>query len=109
TIIWLPIAGYFAFSGSWASALGLALWMIVVVGTTEHVLRLLIIGGRVKMPTLLLLFGIIGGLQVYGFLGLFLGPVLIATLVTFLRIYSERYLTIAIAPTPSTRHRRREK
>jgi predicted PurR-regulated permease PerM len=41
----------------------------------------------------LLFFGILGGLQAYGFLGVFLAPAVIAILVAFVRIYKEQYRT----------------
>ncbi len=51
----------------------------------------MVIGGRTQIPTVFLFFGILGGLQAYGFLGMFLGPAVIAILVAFARIYREQY------------------
>ena len=51
------------------------------------------IGGQTRLPTLFLFFGILGGVQVYGVLGLFLGPVLLAIVVAFIRIYQEQFAT----------------
>ena len=59
----------------------------------DNVLRPLLIGGRAEIPTLLLFFGMLGGLQAYGFLGIFLAPAVIAILVAFLQIYREQYST----------------
>jgi len=53
--------------------------------------RPMIIGGRVNISTLFLFFGILGGLQAYGPVGVFVGPVLLATIVVVLRIYREEY------------------
>ena len=47
--------------------------------------------GQTRLPTLFLFFGILGGLQVYGVLGIFLGPVLLAIVVAFVRIYQEQF------------------
>ena len=47
--------------------------------------------GRARLPTFLLLFTLLGGLQVYGFLGVFLAPVILATLLAFTDIYREIY------------------
>jgi predicted PurR-regulated permease PerM len=57
----------------------------------------MVIGGRVEMPTLLLLFALLGGLQVYGFLGIFVAPVVVAVLLAFVDIYRETYVN----PEPS--------
>jgi predicted PurR-regulated permease PerM len=66
-------------------------WGIAVVGMADNLLRPLIIGGRTEIPTILLFFGMLGGLQAYGFLGIFLAPTVIAILVAFVRIYEESY------------------
>ena len=50
-----------------------------------------IIGGRTHIPTVFLFFGILGGLQAYGVLGIFFGPAIIAILIAFLQIYRDRY------------------
>ena len=65
----------------------------MVLGVLDNVIRPLIIGERAEIPTVLLFFGILGGLQAYGLLGVFLAPVVIAMVVAFFRIYKERYST----------------
>jgi predicted PurR-regulated permease PerM len=64
---------------------------ILVVSGVDNVLKPLIIGGRTKLPTIFLFFGMLGGLDAYGFLGIFLGPVVLATIVAFVNIYREEY------------------
>jgi predicted PurR-regulated permease PerM len=59
----------------------------------------MIIGGRTRIPTVFLFFGILGGLQAYGFVGIFLAPAVIAILVAFIRIYQEVYA--GESPPPS--------
>lgn len=90
-IVWALVALYLGFTGFVWRAVMLALWGTVVVGTVDNVVRPLIIGGATQIPTMLLFFGIFGGLQAYGFLGIFLAPAVIAILVAFVRIYQERY------------------
>ncbi len=92
-LIWVPVAGYLAYLGLWGWTIGFAVWFVLVVGTADNFLRPLIIGGRVPMPTLLLFLGLLGGLQVYGMLGLFLGPAVLALFLAFLQIYAERYVS----------------
>lgn len=90
-VMWMAVVTWLMINGDWIRALILAIWGTAVVGTADNVIRPLIIGGRTKIPTVYLFFGILGGLNAYGFLGVFLGPVLIAILVAFLRIYREQY------------------
>jgi predicted PurR-regulated permease PerM len=69
----------------------LLVYGIVVISGVDNIIKPWIIGERTKLPTLFLFLGILGGLQAYGFLGLFLGPVMLATLVAFIKIYREEY------------------
>jgi len=102
SLVWVPVAIYLGVAVSVTRAIILIIWGILVVGTVDNLLRPLLIGGRAEIPTLLLFFGMLGGLQAYGFLGIFLAPALIAILVAFLKIYREQYRTAAEtgAPTP---------
>jgi predicted PurR-regulated permease PerM len=92
-IVWVSVVGYLVFYGSYGKAIFLFLYGTFIISGADNVLRPLIIGGRTNIPTIFLFFGILGGMQVYGFLGVFLGPALIATLVAFIRIYREQYTT----------------
>lgn len=99
-LIWGPVAIYLAISGSMTRAIILLIWGIVVVGMVDNLLRPLLIGGRAEIPTLFLFFGMLGGLQAYGFLGIFLAPAVIAILVAFLKIYREQYSTPVATGAP---------
>ena len=90
-IVWVGVVLYLLAISAYGRALMLLAWGVLVISSADNVIRPLIIGGRTQIPTVLLFFGILGGLQAYGFLGVFLGPVVIATLVAFVRIYREAY------------------
>jgi predicted PurR-regulated permease PerM len=66
-------------------------WGTLGIGTADNIIRPLVIGGRTEISTVFLFFGILGGLQAYGFVGMFLGPAVIAMLVAFTRIFREQY------------------
>ena len=87
----LPPGLNLAAVGETGRAIGLTLWGFLVVSMVDNVIRPLFIGGRARLPTFLLLFSIIGGLQVYGFLGIFVAPVMVALLLSFVQIYRELY------------------
>jgi predicted PurR-regulated permease PerM len=84
TVVWLPASIYLILSGSWVKGAVLAAWGMFVVGTIDNVLRPYLISGRVQMHTLLIFFAVFGGVQVFGFLGLFIGPVILAVTITLL-------------------------
>jgi predicted PurR-regulated permease PerM len=90
-VVWLPCALYLGFAGSWTKGVILIIYGTLIISGIDNVIKPLIIGGRTKLPTLFLFFGILGGLQAYGFLGIFLGPVLLATIMAFVNIYREEY------------------
>lgn len=90
-VVWLPCALYLGFAGSWTKGIILIAYGTLIISGIDNVIKPLIIGGRTKLPTLFLFFGILGGLQAYGFLGIFLGPVLLATILAFVNIYKEVY------------------
>src|SRR4029077_3167865 len=78
--VWAGIALYLGFTGHVGRAVGLAVWGVTIVSTVDNWVKPLFIGGRAKLPTFPLLIAILGGLQVYGFLGVFVGPVVLAIL-----------------------------
>ncbi len=90
TLVWLPVALY-QLTQSKAAGIFLLIWGALVVSTADNFLRPILIGSKAKLPFLLLFFGILGGIQVYGFLGLILGPLLIAMTLAFIQIYREEY------------------
>lgn len=102
-IVWVSVVLYLLAIAEYGRALILLGWGVLAISSADNVIRPLIIGGRTQIPTVLLFFGILGGLQAYGFLGVFLGPVLIATLVAFVRIYREEYAGESVIVTSEKR------
>jgi predicted PurR-regulated permease PerM len=82
--VWAPASIYLLASGSWVWAVILVVWGVFVVGTIDNVLRPYLIGSRVQMHTLLIFFAVFGGVNVFGFLGLIIGPVILAVTMTLL-------------------------
>jgi predicted PurR-regulated permease PerM len=90
-LIWGGAAVYLALTGHGGWALFLALWGAGLVSMSDNFIKPLFIGGQARLPTFPLLISILGGLSVYGFLGVFVGPVILAILLAFLEIYREEY------------------
>jgi predicted PurR-regulated permease PerM len=89
--VWVPCTIYLFASGDVVRGIILLVYGSLVISMVDNVLRPLLIGGQTRLPTLFLFFGILGGVQVYGVLGIFLGPVLLAIVVAFVRIYQEQF------------------
>ena len=79
-------------TGSYVKAGVLAAWCIVFVGSADNILRPVLIGPQLQLSTPLLLLGILGGLRLYGVIGLFIGPAILALFSVVLTIYRERVL-----------------
>jgi len=60
-----------------------------VVGTIDNIIRPLVIGSKVELHPLLLLFSLLGGLQVFGFIGIFIGPVVISVIAALIIMLRE--------------------
>jgi predicted PurR-regulated permease PerM len=76
-------------------------WGLGVVSTVDQVLRPWLIGREVPIPVLFLVFSVLGGLVLYGPIGLFVGPVLVSLFMTALQIYREEYHAVVLpAGTP---------
>ncbi|MQA30572.1 MAG: AI-2E family transporter [Luteitalea sp.] len=77
-LVWAPAAAYLAFSGDWGKAIFLTAWGVLVVGSIDNFLSPRLVGKRARLHELLIFFSVLGGLQVFGVLGLVLGPVTVA-------------------------------
>lgn len=79
TLLWLPICAWLFIEGETGWAIFIALWFSLFVGTIDNWLRPILISREVELPFILIVFGIFGGLLAFGFIGVFLGPTLLAT------------------------------
>lgn len=71
--------------GQTVEAIGVMVWGVCVVSTADNVIRPLVISGATKIPFLLIMFGVLGGLASFGLVGLFIGPVILAILLAIWR------------------------
>ena len=77
-LVWGPAALFLAFTGAWTRAIILVGWGILVVGSIDNVLSPKLVGQRTRLHELIVFFSVLGGLEVFGVLGLVLGPVVVA-------------------------------
>ena len=88
-IILVGVAGILLVQGSMAAAISVFVFGIVVLFIGDHFVRPKIIGNAVQLPFLWVLFGILGGVEVFGLIGLFIGPALMALVMTLWRDMTE--------------------
>jgi predicted PurR-regulated permease PerM len=89
--IWIPAVIWLFWQDQAAAAAMLLAWG-VLISTVDNFIKPWLIGQEAKLPIFWLFFTTIGGLKVYGFLGIFLGPIILSMGMAFLAIYREVYL-----------------
>ncbi len=89
TIVWAPAALYLLLNGHWVKAILLTAWGAGVIGTIDNVLRPRLVGGRTRLHELIVFFSVLGGLKVFGVLGIVIGPVVAAITLALLEIFRE--------------------
>lgn len=93
TIIWVPVTIYVYFKGGphWHAA-AIAIYCAVVMTNVDNVVRFSLMKKLGDTHPLIIFFGIIIGVHLFGFLGLIFGPLLISYFVILLGIYRKEYL-----------------
>jgi predicted PurR-regulated permease PerM len=87
--VWGSIALWLLASGDTVGGIGLLLWGTLVVSWVDNLVRPLVISSATRIPFLLVMFGVLGGLAAFGLVGLFLGPVVLAVLMAVWREWLE--------------------
>lgn len=86
-IIWLPASALLLLQGAYVKGIGLILIGIFVISMVDNILKPLIIGGRTKMPTIVIFFTVLGGIKLFGLLGLVMGPLVFALFLSIFEIF----------------------
>lgn len=89
TLVWLPGAAYFIVTGNLVSGIGIASWCIISNLLMDNVISPKIVAGETRLHPLFILFGVLGGVQLFGLFGIILGPVIIALSFIALEMYRQ--------------------
>lgn len=96
-IIWAPASIYLFASGLASSSnpliikgMGLFFYGLLLISTIDNILKPKIVGSRIGMHPAFVFIGVIGGIMLFGPLGILIGPLVISTLIIFFRIYKKR-------------------
>lgn len=89
--IFIPAAIFLIFKGRVAAGIFFIVFYIILSGGVEYLLKPKLVGTRVKMHTLLVFFSIIGGLKLFGILGIIYGPLVTTAFLTLTDIYYTSY------------------
>jgi predicted PurR-regulated permease PerM len=88
-LIWAPAALWLGLNGSWGKAALVVIICAGVAGLADNLMRPLLLRNRSRLNDLLLFISILGGLQVFGLLGLVVGPTIVAAALGVFQVYIE--------------------
>ncbi|MEO7312548.1 MAG: AI-2E family transporter [Chitinophagaceae bacterium] len=88
---WLPLTLYLFATGRQGAGLGLLVWGALVIGISDNVFRLLLQKRLADVHPLITIFGVIIGINIFGFLGLIFGPLLLSIFTLLVRIYLDEF------------------
>lgn len=90
-IVWFPAVCYLLIVGSWGKGIFLAFWSILVVGSVDNFLRPLLMKGEGAISSIYLFFAILGGIQLFGIVGVLYGPLILGVAAILLYLYELEY------------------
>ncbi len=90
-LVWIPAVIYLISSGQVVAGVGLLLWCGIIVGSSDNILRPILVGKDTKMPDLVVLLSTLGGIGAYGALGVVIGPIVAALFLTVWELYGEAF------------------
>jgi len=90
-IVFIPAALYLLLKGRIAAGIFFIVFYVILSGGIEYLFKPKIVGQRVKMHTLLVFLAIVGGLKLFGILGIIYGPLIVTAFLTLTDIYHSSY------------------
>lgn len=93
-LVWIPAAIVLVSGGHTVAGIALAVFCGGIVGSIDNVLRPRLVGQDTKLPDLLILLSTLGGVGMFGMLGLIIGPILAALFVTVWEIYGRMFADV---------------
>jgi predicted PurR-regulated permease PerM len=90
-VVWGSLSLWMLLTGHIWQGVGLLLWGMLLVSWMDNIIRPLVISNATRMPFLLVVFGVLGGVLAFGLVGLFIGPVLLAVSLAIWREWLEQH------------------
>jgi len=88
--IWIPVAIYLLTTGHIGAGIGLILYGSLFISWIDNILRIWIVSRRTKLSSAIILIGMIGGLIVFGVIGLVIGPLVLSYLIILIDAYKKK-------------------
>jgi predicted PurR-regulated permease PerM len=97
-LIWIPAAGYLFWQGAYLKVIVLV-GVGAVMAVMDYLVRTIVVGGRSHLHTLLVFFSVLGGLQLFGLVGIVAGPLVVAVGIALVETYRMEAQPV-IVPAP---------
>lgn len=91
-VVWVPLSIYFMALGLWGKAIGLLLFSAVFISQSDNLIRFILQKKLADTHPLITIFGVVAGLQIFGFIGIIFGPLLVSLFLLFLDMFRKEYL-----------------
>jgi predicted PurR-regulated permease PerM len=98
-IIWVPASMFLVLSGYFShdywvigKGIGLFLYGLLIISTIDNFLLAKIVHARAKVNQIIVIIGVIGGASLFGFVGIFIGPILLPLLITYFETFKDRFV-----------------
>jgi predicted PurR-regulated permease PerM len=90
-VVWLPLMIYELSQGHQTAGIGIGLWGLILVGSVDNIARFLIQKKIANVHPLITIFGVLIGVNLFGFIGIVFGPILISMFILLLRVYMDEF------------------
>jgi predicted PurR-regulated permease PerM len=90
-LVWGPAVLYLGYFSTWTMAIVLAVWSLIWIAVIDNFIKPLAMRHGTGLPTIALFFGLAGGLEAYGPIGIFAGPAIISVFASLLQVYRRTY------------------
>lgn len=91
-LVWVPLVVYFMLNGDWFGAIGLAIYSAVILTNVDNVIRFILQKKLADTHPLITVFGVILGLNIFGFWGVIFGPLMLSLFFLLINIFKREYL-----------------
>ena len=91
-LVWIPCVAYLALHADWFNTIGLALYGIIIISQCDNLIRLMLQKKMADIPPLITVFGVIIGLQLFGFIGVIFGPAMLSFFIVCVDIFKNDYM-----------------
>jgi predicted PurR-regulated permease PerM len=90
-LVWVPAAVGLILNGETGRGIGLLIFGATIVMNIDNFIRPRLVSGKTKVHPVLILIGVFGGLRIFGFIGMLVGPLILALLVALVKFYEQHY------------------